>query len=266
MASGTLRKELRRRVRAYDKSKRFDIGSGDTISPEEVNLINNVETLRLIMESPNWELRDAAAEALGNIFGDKPTKVLLEALQREKDESVLWSILISLNPRISEHNLGQVLELLKRTDDAHLMYSVYLIATKVNPKLYGPELIKHIPNISDNEYIEEVEPALRGLADGEFIEVINSLEDWIDSFKKASLLLYFAQVRGDEIENQVLSVLSHLQKSPTPLMDLVVDSLLQQSSGSKKTKRSELNSDWQKRLREGLERDFLTKSKTPPHS
>jgi hypothetical protein len=263
MASGTLKKGLRRRVRAYDKSKQLDIGSGDTISPEEVNLINNVETLRLILASPNWELRDAAAEALGNIFGDKATNVLLEALQREKDKSVLWSILISLKPRISAQNSDQVLELLKRTDDVHLMYSVYLIAATLKPQFYGAELIRRIPNINDNEYIEEVESALRGLSDPEFIEVINSLKDWTDSFKRASLLLSFAEVRGDEIENQIQSILfPHLQESVTPMMDWVVNSLLQQGPRSDK-KWSELIPDSRKRFRAELEKRIWANLRTP---
>jgi hypothetical protein len=263
MASGTLKKKLRQTVRVYDKSKQLDIGSGATISPEEVSLINNVETLKLILASPNWELRDAAAEALGNIFGDKATQVLFETLQREDDKFVLWSILISLKPRISAHNLDQVLELLKRTDDVHLMYSVYLIAAAVKPQLWGAELIRHIPNINDNEYIEEVECALRGLSDGEFIEVINSLKDWTDSFKRASLLLSFAEVRGDEIENQIQSVLfPHLQESATPMMDWVVNSLLQQGPHSDK-KWSELIPDSRKRFRAELEKRIRANSETP---
>lgn len=265
MASGTLNKTLRRTVRAYDKSKQLDIGSGATISPEEVNLINNIETLNLILASPNWELRDAAAEALGNIFGDKATQVLLEVLQREDDRDVLWSILISLKPRISGHNLDQVLELLNRKHDVHLMYFVYLIAATVKPQLYGAELIRHIPNINDSEYIEEVESALRGLSDGEFIELTNNLKDWTDSFKKASLLFYFAQVRGDEIENQMQSVLfPHRQEeSATPMMDWVVNSLLQESPRSDK-KWSELILDSRKRLRAELEKRIWANLRTPP--
>ena len=267
MASGTLKKTLRRIVRVYDKSKQLDIGSGvtATISPEEVNLINNVETLKLILTSPNWELRDAAAEALGNIFGDKATQVLLEALQREDDRDVLWSILISLKPRISGHNLDQVLELLKRKLDVHLVYSVYLIAATVKPQLYGAELIRHIPNINDSEYIEEVESALRGLSDGEFIELTNNLKDWTDSFKKARLLFSFAQARGDEIENQMQSVLfPHRQEeSATPMMDWVVNSLLQKSPRPDK-KFSELILGSRKRLQAELEKRIWTNLKTPP--
>ncbi len=207
MVSGVLGKKLRRIVRVYDKSKQLDIGSGATISPEEVNLINNVETLKMILASPNWELRDAAAEALGNIFGDQATQALFEALQQENEKFVLWSILISLKPRISEHNLDQVLELLKRTDDIHLRYSVFLIAATLKPQSYGIELIRHIPKIKDSEYIEEAESVLHRLSDGEFIEVINSSKDWADSFKRVSLLLSLAGARGAEVENQVYSVL-----------------------------------------------------------
>ena len=267
MASGTLKKTLRRTVRAYDKSKQLDIGSGATatISPEEVNLINNVETLKLILASPNWELRDAAAEALGNIFGDKATQVLLEALQREDDRDVLWSILISLKPRISGHNLDQVLELFKREYDVHLLYLIYLIGATIKPQLYGAELIRHIPNINDSEYIEEVESVLRGLSDGEFIELTNNLKAWTDSFKKACLLFSFAQVRGDEMENQMQSVLfpPRQEKSVTPVMDWVVNSLLQESPRSDK-KLSELIPDSRKRLRAELEKRIWTNLKTPP--
>jgi len=263
MASGPLKKRLRQTVRAYDKSKQLDIGSGATISPEEVSLINNVETLKLILASPNWELRDAAAEALGNIFGDKATQVLFETLQRENDKFVLWSILISLKPRISAYNLDQVLELLKRTDDVHLMYSVYLIATTVKPQLYGAELIRHIPNINDNEYIEEVESALRGLSDSEFVELTNGLKDWANTFKKVFLVLSFAQVRGEEIDNQIQSILfPHLQESATPMMDWVVKSLLQQGPRSDKNW-SELIPDSRKRFRVELERRIWENLKTP---
>ena len=264
LASGTLKKTLRRTVRAYDKTKQLDIGSGATISPEEVNLINKVETLKLILASPNWELRDAAAEALGNIFGDKATQVLFEALEREDDKFVLWSILISLRPRISEHNLDHVLELLKRTNDVHLVYSVYLIATTVKPHLHGAELIRHIPNINDNEYLEEVKSAFRGLSDGGFIEVINSLKGWTDSFKRALFLFSLAQDRGEEIENQMYSILfPHLQESATPMMDWVVNSLLQESPRSDK-KWSELIPDSRKRFRVELEKRIWANLKTPP--
>jgi len=264
MDSGTLKKTLRRTVRVYDKSRQLDIGSGATISPEEVNLINNVETLKLILASPNWELRDAAAEALGNIFGDKATQVLLEALQREDDLDVLWSILISLKPRISVHNLDQVLELLKRKLDRHLKYSVYLIAATVKPQLYGAELVRHIPNINDSEYIEEVESALRGLSDVEFIELTNNLKEWTDSLKKVQLLFSFAQDRGDEIENQMQSVLlPHRQEeSATPMMDWVVNSLLQKSTPSDKFFEL-IPISPQKRLRAELEKRIWANLKTP---
>jgi hypothetical protein len=269
MAPGTLKKALHRTVRVYDKTQQFDIGSGATISPEEVNLINDVETLKLILTSPNWEIRDAAAEALGNIFGDKATQVLFEALQQEDDRDVLWSILISLQPRISRHHLDQVLELLKRTHDVHLVYFVYLIAATVEPQLYGAELIRHIPSINDSEYIQEVESALRGLSDSELVELTSSLKGWANTLKKALLLLSFAGVRGDEVENQIQSVLFPHQPeesgsgdSATPMVDFVVNSLFQKSPLSDK-KWSDLIPDWRKRSRTRLER-FLTKLKTPP--
>jgi hypothetical protein len=269
-ASGRLKKALQRTIRVYDKAKQFDIGSGATISPEEVNLINNVETLKLILASPNWELRDAAAEALGNIFGDKATQILLEALQREDDRDVLWSILISLKPRISGHHLDQVLELLKRTHDVHLMYSVYLIAATVKPQLYGAKLIQHIPNINDSEYIQEVESALRGLSDSELVELTSGLKDWTNTLKRALLLLSFARVRGDEVENQMQSILfpHQLEESgsgdgATPMMDWVVNSLLQESPRSDK-KWSDLIPDWRKRFRTMLERRVSTRLKTLP--
>jgi HKD family nuclease len=267
MASGTLKKTLRRIVRVYDKSKQLDIGSGGTaaISPEEVSLINNVETLKLILASPNWELRDAAAEALGNIFGDKVTQVLFEALQRENTKDVLWSILISLRPRITEHNLDQVLKLLERKLNVHLIYLVYLIVATVNPQLYGAELIRHIPNINDSEYIEEIEPVLRGLSDGEFIELTNNLKDWIDSLQKVGLLFSFAQARGDEFENRIQSVLfPHRQEeSATPMTDWVVKSLLQRGSPSDKFFEL-IPISRKKRLQAELEKRIWTNLKTPP--
>ena len=254
MASGPLKKTLRRTVRVYDKAKQLDIGSGTIISAEEVLLINNIETLKSILESPNWELRDAAAEGLGNIFGDKATQVLLEVLQREDDPYVVWSILISLKPRISEHNLDKVLGLLMRTDDVHLVYLVYLIAATLKPLSYGVRLIHNIPNIKDSEYIQEVESALRGLSDGELVDLASKLKDWANTLPKTLLLLYLGRVRGDEVGNQIESLLlPHKVEVPggvddtTPIMDWVVNSLLQQRLGSDK-KWSELIPDWRKRF------------------
>ena len=271
IASGTLKKALRRTVRVYDKTKQFDIGSDDTISPEEVILINNVELLKkLMLTNPNWELRDAAAEALGNIFGDKATRVLLEALQREDDRDVLWSILISLKPRISEQNLDQVLELLKRTDDGNLLYSIYLIAATIKPQLYGAELIRRIPNINDNDYLQEVESALRGLSDSELVELTISLKDWTNTFKKALFLLFLGRVRGDEVENQIKSVLFPNQpeglgrgEGATPLIDLVVHSLLQESPRSEKHWSEIIPNEW-KRDQVELERMLTGVNQSSP--
>jgi hypothetical protein len=218
------------------------------------------------LRNSHREIRDAAAEALGNIFGDKATQVLFEALQREDDRDVVWSILISLKPRISEHNLDQVLELFKRKTNVNLLYLVYHIAATVKPQLYGAELIRHIPNINNSEYIEEVESALRGLSDSELVELTSSLKDWANTLKKALLLLSFGRVRGDEVESQIYSILfpHHLEESgsgdgATPIVDWVARSLLQ-------GRPSDLIPDWRKRFRTMLEGSLLTKPKTSPGS
>jgi hypothetical protein len=265
MASGTLNKTLRRTLRVYDKTKRLDIGSGDTMSPEEVALINNVGSLKEILASPNWELRDAAAEALGNIFGDKATQALFEALRREDDRDVLWSILISLQPRISENNLDHVLELLNRTKDSDLVYLIFLIAATVKPKLYGAELIRHIPNIYDNEYIQEVGTALRGLSDTELVGIMNGLKDLANTLSKATRLFSLARLRGDEIEKEVRSFFfSQVEESAntTPMLDWVVNSLFKRQPTTDKTW-SELISDPQTEVTDS-ERSLLNKSKTSP--
>lgn len=186
---------------------------------------------------------------------------MLEALQLENDPYVVWSILISLKPRVSGNNLDQVLNILDWIDhltyvmpyqgQVHLIYLIYLIAATVKPQLYAAELIRKIPDIHNSQYIQEVESTLRGLSDDEFIQLASSLRDWADTFQKATLLIYFGGIRGDEFQNRIQSILfpdrleeSSSGKPATPMMDWVVNSLFQRSPLSPKQldqERKEIN-------------------------
>jgi len=171
--------------------------------PEAVRALDDLSELRQLIRASDWEVRDAAAEALGRLSGDEATKLLLKSLKIETDRDVLWSIILSLKNRLTSFQLAEVLEVASRYHDPEISFAAYQVAVSVEPEQYMPLLIQSIPDLDDDDCISQVSEVLSLLDENAFFAVIASQLEWADTPDRRDFLTRLGDLRGKNFQQRI---------------------------------------------------------------
>lgn len=157
-------------------------------SSEVVRALDDLSELRQLIRVSDWEVRDAAAEAVGRLSGDEATKLLLKSLKIETDRDVLWGIILSLRNRLTSVQLAEVLEVARRYNDPEIFFAAYQVAVSVEPEQYLSLLIQSIPDLDDDDCISQISEVLLPLDENALLAVIASQLEWADTAARRDFL------------------------------------------------------------------------------
>lgn len=170
---------------------------------EVVRNSDDLSELKQLIRSSDWEIRDAAAEAIGRLPESEATKVLLNSLKIETDRDVLWGIILSLKNRLSESQLPMFLDLISHYRDSEIAFAAYQVAPSVEPEQYLSLLIQSVPDFDDPDDVRQVSEALSALDEEEFFDVIASQLEWADTSDRRNFLAQLGASRGKHLQERI---------------------------------------------------------------
>lgn len=171
----------------------------DLPSPDTVRAMTDVTMLRKLIKAFDWELRDAAAEALGNLPGDEPTVILMDSLSGESDRDVLWAILLSLRGRVTCDQLQTILQNQQKHDDEELTFATWQIAAAFDPLTYATQLIRSVPDLEDDDAISEIRKLLGPIPGQVFVTVLVEQLPWASTPEHREFLAQLAAGRSNTL-------------------------------------------------------------------